>query len=75
MDFQGSDQGWCVGDSETMPEAFVFKNSPFASRRGTDVLVRRSDMTILFAADHGTPSGNDNLNGQQLLQVVRDNKP
>ena len=74
MNFLGSDQGWCVGDSETMPSAFTFKNSPFARGRGTDILVRRSDMQILFAANHGTPSGNDNLTGADVLRIVRENK-
>ena len=68
---RGSDNGICVGDSETMPAAYVFRDSPFAAGRGIDLVVRRSDMRVLFASDHGTPSGNDNLTGTQLLNELR----
>ena len=54
-----------------MPTAGVFDNSPFAVGRGFDILVRRSDMRILWVSTHGTPTGNDNLTGQQVLEEIR----
>lgn len=71
MDGRGSDKGWCVGDSETQPTPGAWDSSPFASGRGIDVIVTRSDMVVRFVADHGTPTGNDNLSGQAILDAVR----
>lgn len=71
MNGRGSDKGWCVGDGQTMPTPGVFDDSPFSIARGFDMLVDRATMTVLFAASHGTPSGNENLSGQQLLDEVR----
>jgi hypothetical protein len=71
MNGRGSDKGWCVGDGETMPVAGVFDDSPFSISRGFDILVDRATMKILFASSHGTPSGNENLSGQELLDEVR----
>ena len=72
---RGSNNGLCVGDSETMPTAFVFRASPFALGRGIDLVVRRSDMKVVFASDHGTPTGNQNLTGAQLLEALRALRP
>ncbi len=72
---RGSDAGLCVGDAETEPVAGVFDEAPFATGRGFDMIVRRSDMEILFVTDHGTPAGNDNLTGAEILDAVRDHKP
>jgi hypothetical protein len=71
MRARGSSQGWCVGDAETMPTPGVFDRSPFSIARGFDMLVRRSNMRILWASSHGTPAGNENLTGQEVLDVVR----
>jgi hypothetical protein len=71
VDSQGSDAGWCVGDGETEPMPGVWDDSPFARGRGTDVLVRRSDMRIVWTSNHGTPRGNENLTGEQVLEEVR----
>lgn len=68
---RGSDKGLCVGDGQTMPTARVFDSSPFTVRRGFDMLVRKSDMTILYATSHGTPGGNDNKTGAELLAEIR----
>jgi len=67
----GSDQGLCVGDGQTEPMAGVFDASPFSIRRGFDMLVRRSDMRILYTTSHGTPAGNQNLTGPQLVAELR----
>ena len=67
----GSDLGICVGDGETMPTPGVFDDSGFAIARGFDMLVRRSDMRILYTSNHGTPNGNQNLTGAQLLAEIR----
>ena len=71
MDERGSDQGWCVGDDETQPEPDVFDNSPFSQGRGFDIIVTRHDMRIAFSTNHGTPQGNENLSGDDILAEVR----
>src|SRR5262245_54755422 len=68
---RGSDKGWCVGDGQTMPNAGTFDASPFAIGRGFDILVDRSTMEILYETSHGTPAGNENLTGEELLAAVR----
>lgn len=54
-----------------MPNPGTFDNSPFALARGFDIIVRRSDMRIVWVSTHGTTSGNDNLTGAQVLTEVR----
>lgn len=71
MNGRGSDKGWCVGDGQTQPTPGVFDSSMFSIARGFDMLVRRSDMRILYTTSHGTPQGNDNLTGPELLDAVR----
>ncbi|MEL7369381.1 MAG: hypothetical protein AAFN74_10745 [Myxococcota bacterium] len=68
---RGSDKGICVGDGQTQPTAGVFDNSPFAERRGYDVLMRRSEMKVLWVSTHGTTAGNENLSGQEVLEIIR----
>ncbi len=68
---QGSRAGLCVGDGETQPTPGVWDRSPFARGRGIDLIVRRSDMVVLWASSHGTPGGNENLTGAQVLAEVR----
>ena len=48
----------------------MFDNSPFAEGRGFDIIVPRSAMTIEWVSTHGTPSGNDNLSGDDVLAEV-----
>jgi len=72
LNSQGSSAGICVGDGQTMPTARVWDRSPLSIARGIDVIVRLDDMKIAFVATHGTPAGNDNLTGAQVLQHVRD---
>lgn len=73
MDGLGSeDQGWCVGDGETQPVAGTFDDSPFSVARGFDMIVPRSTMEIVWTSSHGTPSGNENLEGSDVLQAVKD---
>ena len=73
MDVMGSqDQGWCVGDQQTQPESGAFDASPFSIARGFDMIVPRKTMTIEWTTNHGTPSGNENLDGEDVLQAVRD---
>lgn len=67
----GSSAGWCVGDGETQPSAGVFDDSPFSDGRGFDVLVDRSTMQIVYSTNHGTPSGNENITGEELLADIR----
>jgi hypothetical protein len=71
MDTRGSDAGWCVGDGETQPEAMVFDNSPFSEFRGFDMIVPRDSMTIEWTTTHGTPQGNENITGEDVLDAVR----
>lgn len=71
FDGYGSDKGLCVGDGQTSPSPGTFDRSPFSVRRGIDLIVRRSDMHIVFEASHGTPAGNDNLTGADILAEVR----
>ncbi|MEZ4318871.1 MAG: hypothetical protein R3F61_15255 [Myxococcota bacterium] len=66
-----SDQGWCVGDAETMPTPGTFDASPFSVARGFDMVVPRSNMTIVYSTSHGTPSGNDNPTGADVLADVQ----
>ena len=68
---RGSDKGLCIGDAETMPTPGVFDRSPIAIRRGYNILVRRRDMRIVYTNTQGTPRGNDNLTGAQLLANIR----
>jgi hypothetical protein len=67
---RGSDKGYCVGDADTEPEPGTFDDSPFSVARGFDMIVRRSDMRIVFESSHGTPAGNENLTGAEILAEV-----
>jgi hypothetical protein len=70
MDGRGSDNGYCVGDSESSPITYLFRDAPFSNGRGVDVIVRRSDMRVVFDAGHGTTGGNENLDGNGILAAV-----
>jgi hypothetical protein len=73
MDALGSkDQGWCVGDEQTEPVAGTFDDSPFSVARGFDMIVPRSTMEIVWTSSHGTPSGNENLEGEDVLAAVQE---
>lgn len=63
--------GWCVGDDQTRPVAGTFDDSPFSQGRGFDMIVPRSSMEIVWTTNHGTPNGNENLDGQEVLDAVR----
>ena len=71
MNRLGSDKGWCVGDYETVPTPGTFDESPFSERRGFDILVERESMKVVFSTSHGTPDGNENIDGEELLEVIR----
>lgn len=68
----GAGTGWCVGDAETQPEAGVFDTSPFSVARGFDIVVPRETMRIEWATSHGTPNGNENLSGAEVLAKVEE---
>lgn len=68
----GSNLGWCVGDGETEPTPGAFDDSPFSEGRGFDILVERASMEILLTTNHGTPTGNDNIDGEALLAMIRE---
>ncbi len=70
LDSYDSDKGWCVGDGDTEPEAEAFDNSPFSIGRGFDIIIDRSTMEIVWTSSHGTPSGNENLDGEDVLDAV-----
>lgn len=72
LDSQGSDAGWCVGDSQTWPEPGTFDDSPFSVARGFDMIVDLEDMRILWTSNHGTPNGNENLDGAGVLEAVEE---
>ncbi|MCA9567888.1 MAG: hypothetical protein KC656_08600 [Myxococcales bacterium] len=67
----GTDKGWCVGDSETLPTAYTFDNSPFSLYRGFDMIVTKNDMVIQFSSSHGSPAGNENMTGAEMLAEVQ----
>ena len=71
VDGKGSEKGICVGDGETAPFAGIFDDSPFSVGRGFDMIVRRSDMEIVFASSHGSPGGNDNYSGADLWTFIQ----
>jgi len=71
MDFQGSTAGLCVGDSQTQPVAGTFDASPFSVARGFDIIVPLDTMEIVWSSSHGTPNGNDNLTGAEVLVEVQ----
>lgn len=71
MRSRGSNAGLCVGDGETMPTPGVWDSAPFAIGRGFDLIVRRSTMRIEWVSTHGTPAGNENLTGPEVLEQVR----
>lgn len=71
MDDLGSeDQGWCVGDGQTEPMAGVFDDSPFSVNRGFDMITTREAMEVIWVSNHGSPSGNENLDGKDILAAV-----
>ena len=73
MDELGSPSvGWCVGDDETNPVAGTFDDSPFSIGRGFDMIVPKRTMEIVYTTSHGTPSGNENLSGEDVLEAVRE---
>lgn len=72
MDGRGSEAGLCVGDAETEPAPGTFDRSPLATFRDFDIIVPLASMEIVFATDHGTPGGNDNLSGDAILEAVRE---
>lgn len=71
MDQLGAqDVGWCVGDAETEPKAGAFDESPFSEARGFDMVVNRRTMVVEYVTNHGTPSGNENLTGDDVLEAL-----
>ena len=70
VDSRGSTLGWCVGDGATVPTPGTFDNSPFSIGRGFDIIVPRSSMRIEFTTNHGTPGGNENISGEDLLAAI-----
>jgi hypothetical protein len=74
----GSTHGWCVGDADTQPVPGSFDNSPFSIQRGFDIIVPRYNMVIEYTTNHGTPQGNENITGEELLaqiQMIADSLP
>jgi hypothetical protein len=71
VDSMGSQVGWCVGDGQTIPTPGTFDDSPFSIGRGFDIIVPRSTMEIVFSTSHGTPLGNENITGEELLAAVQ----
>ena len=66
-----SGYGIRVGDAETEPVAGAFEASPFippSSNRGFAMVVRKSDMQIVFADFHGNER---NLTAQDLLAAAQ----
>lgn len=72
MDQTEAEAGWCVGDDETLNEPDAWDDSPFSIGRGFDIIVTRQDMVIQYSTNHGTPTGNENVSGEDVLQAVRD---
>jgi len=72
LDTESSTAGLCAGDAETGPVAGAFDNFALAIARGFDILVRRNDMRIVYVTTAGTPAGNENLTGAEVLQDIKD---
>ncbi len=73
MDDLGSPTaGWCVGDGQTLPRAGTFDDSPFSEKRGFEMIVSRETMEVLWSSSHGSTSGNENLDGDDVLAAVED---
>ena len=72
MDYLESEAGLCVGDGETEPAPGAWDESPFSVGRGFDLLVLRSDMVVAWTSSHGTPEGNENLTGEDVLEAVEE---
>ena len=70
--YHGTAGGWGVGDDQTLPFAGTFDESPFSQGRGFDIIVPRSSMEIVYTTNHGTPAGNENLSGEEVLDAVRE---
>ncbi len=68
----GADRGWCVGDGQTEPDPGEFDDSPFSVGRGFDIIVPRDTMVIEATTSHGTPTGNENLTGEDVLAMVEE---
>jgi hypothetical protein len=66
----GGERGWCVGDGQTLPTAGVFDDSPFSEERGFEMIVAPSTMEVLWSSSHGSTAGNDNLDGDDVLEAV-----
>lgn len=64
--------GWCVGDGDTEPVPGTFDDSPFSVARGFDMIVVRQTMQIVWSSSHGSPAGNDNPSGDEVLERVRE---
>jgi hypothetical protein len=62
--------GWCVGDGQTLPSAGSFDDSPFSEKRGFEMIVSRQTMEVLWSSSHGSTSGNENLDGDDVLAAV-----
>lgn len=63
--------GWCVGDGQTRPTERAFDDSDFSIGRGFDMIVPRSSMVIEYTTSHGTPGGNENITGEDVLAEVQ----
>lgn len=70
LDGKDSTLGWCVGDGQTQPVPGTFDNSPFSISRGFDMIVVRETMEVVFSSNHGTTTGNENITGAELVEVV-----
>lgn len=64
--------GLCVGDGQTQPVPGTFDDSPFSVARGFDMIVVRETMEIVWSSSHGSPAGNDNPSGEEVLARVRE---
>ena len=58
-------------DNKGVPVPGTFDNSPFSIARGFDIIVPRSTMEIVYSTNHGTPQGNENITGEELLAEIQ----
>lgn len=65
------DHGWCVGDAQTQPVSGTFDDSPFSIGRGFDIIVPRTTMEVVYTTNHGTPAGNENPTGAEVLAEIQ----
>ena len=59
-----------LGDGHPRRRHHRWDDSPFSVGRGFDIVVLRTTMTVEFITNHGPPTGNDNIDGDAVLEAI-----